>query len=479
MKRLIKNGYVLSIDPAIGAQKNCDVLIEDDRIVQVAPGIQADDAEVIDATDRFVLPGFIDTHRHVWQTPLHAVGSNWSMYHYVLYMRTTYAGLYTEKDAYLGNYAGALEGLNAGITTVVDHCHLVNSPAFADRLIAGLQDSGTRAVFCYGFFINPVFAHDLSGYTMEETPGWRYEDCKRVRSELLPDDKARVTFGISPSEINRGTVESIGKELDICRELGAHVISCHTGMGYWDFRGTRVSELADAGLVGPDMLFVHCSSFTEEEIEATKLCGAGISATPEIDIMMGMHCQVCSPGLRLYRRGLRTSLGTDIACGVSSEMFSPMRAQLSSQRAEDFDNTYQKDGKYDCRIFCSPEEVLYLATMGGAKAIHKEELIGSISPGKKADIQLIRFDSINMVSAADSDPYAAVVLYANVGDIDTVMVDGRLVKQNGKLVGIDWDRVSREIVASSKRIIEKYDRVDLAPAIDLWHGMLKDKAIYE
>ena len=462
VKKLIKNGYVLSMDPAIGEQKNCDVLIEDDHIVSVGPNLSAEGCEVIDASNCIVMPGFVDAHRHTWQTQLRAVAADWTLFDYLVLMRMAYSAFYTEEDAYLGNYVGTLESLNAGVTTVVDHCHLINSPKYADRLIDGLIDSGTRAVFCYGFFINPKY----NPFSLEQTPGWRYDDCKRVRKERLADDSARVIFGVNPSEYDSTTEDVVKEELKLCRDLGANVISAHVAMGYYDGRQYNVRKLSRAGLIGPDMLFVHGSTLTQEELDAIKKAEAGIVSTPEVDLQMGMGHPI---GLKYQKLGLRASLGLDIISNYAAEMFTQMRVMLAEQRGQENDQVAMTTQKIPGKLHTDVKDVVYLATMGGARAIHMEDRIGSLTPGKKADIQLIRTDSINMVPAAYTNPYAAVVHYANVSDVDTVIVDGKIVKQHGKLLGVDWSVLSEKMEKSIAHIAKFVNTVDHSKNADFWH----------
>ena len=281
---LIKNGYVISMDEQVGVQESCDILIEDDVIKKIASAIQESADEVIDANGCYVLPGFIDTHRHTWQTQLKTVACDWTLFNYLTYMRMAYASFYGVEDAYLGNYAGAVESLNAGITTIVDHCHLINSPEFADRLIDGLEDSGTRAVFAYGYYVNPTY----HPYHLDMTPGWRYEDSKRIRNERLHDDNGRILFGVNPSEYEQAPIEVIRQELALCKDLGAHVISAHVGMGNYDAGVKAIKKLGAEGLLTKEMLFIHGAALTDEELDLIKDADAGMSSTPEVDMQMGM-----------------------------------------------------------------------------------------------------------------------------------------------------------------------------------------------
>ena len=446
MRTLFRGGYVVSVDKTIGNVKNCDVLVDGDRIVSVGQDLPVEGAEVIDATNCIILPGFVDVHRHTWQTQLRSAAKNWTLYDYLVTMRMCYPAFYTEDDAYLGNYMGGLDSINSGITTIVDHCHLCNSPEYVDRLIDGLDNSGIRGIWCYGWYCNPKYTPEFS---LEQTPGWRYEDAKRIRRERLSNDSGRILFGVNPSEYDSAPNEVVVDELKMCRDLGAKVISAHVGMGYYDSGRGNVDNLRKLGLIDSDMLFVHCSALRPEEYEVIKQVGAGIACTPEVDMQMAMGH---SPALRSHKMGIRTGLGLDITSNYASEMFTQMRVILADQRAQDNDYVAMTYRGIPSRLYDDADTALYLATMGGASAIHMEHEIGSITPGKKADIQLIRYDSPNMTPM--NDPVNAVVHYANVGDIDTVMVDGVIRKQGGKLVNINWSDIAAQAEKSVSHIME-------------------------
>ena len=153
---LIENGYVLSLDDAIGELEQGSVLVEGDRIAAVAAAIEAPDAERIDAGGMVVMPGFVDTHRHTWQTALRAICADWTLMEYFRGIRLNISPEYAPDDVYAGNFVGALEALDAGVTTILDFSHCNNSPGHADAGIAGLRDAGIRAVYAYGYYPSPV-----------------------------------------------------------------------------------------------------------------------------------------------------------------------------------------------------------------------------------------------------------------------------------------------------------------------------------
>ncbi len=466
MKTMIKNGYVVSVDPKIGEVKNCDILIEDGIIKEVGCNLVCPDASVIDAKDHIVMPGFVDNHRHNWQSQLRTVASEWTLFDYMANMRSVYSSMYTPEDAYIGNYLGAVESLNAGITTMVDHCHLINSPEHSDKLVDGLVDSGIRGVFCYGFFVNPKY----HPYRKESEAGWRYEDAARIKTERFKDENALVSFGVNPSEVAITPFDIVKKELELSRAMGAKIISCHAATGFYDFGGQIVAKLYKAGLLGNDMIFVHGASFTDEELDMIKVCDAAVIATPETELQMGMGKPVA---FRCLDRGVKTSVGLDIISNCSAEMFTQMRLLLQCQRADENEEFAGKYGKAPGRVRRSTRDVLYLATQGGADSINIGDVIGSITPGKRADIIMIKTDELNMAPVVNN-PIGSIIYYANASNIDTVMVNGELKKFKGKLVNVDVPNLIEKVVDSRKRLDQEFALVDPNFNDRLWKDIYKD-----
>jgi len=436
---LIRGAHVLTQDPALGELPRADLLVEGDAIRAIAPTLDVADCEQIDAAGSIALPGFVDAHRHVWQTQLRTLAADWTLFEYTARMRMIYASLYRPEDAHLGNLCGALEALDAGITTLADHAHIVNSPEHADAALDGLEQAGIGGVFCYGLYANPRH----HPFRLELDPGWRLADARRLRRSRLAADDGLLRMGLAPVEVEYAPFEEVERELRFARELGAWRISCHVGMGKYD-RGTRiVARLGEAGLLAEDLLLVHGSALGDDELAMIADAGAGIAATPETELQMGMGHPVAA---RALARGARAALGIDIVSDYRGDMFSQMRLLLQAQRAREHDAAPGPPRRLRLRT----RDVLELATIGGARALGLDGRIGSLAPGKQADLILIATDAIHMVPA--SDAAAAVVLHAQPSDVRTVLVAGRVVKRDGRLVGVDWPRLAERLRASSERI---------------------------
>ncbi len=451
---LIRGGRVLTLDPDLGDFEAADVLIEGELIAAVSPSIEVDGCEVIEAAGMVVSPGLVDTHRHVWQTQLRGVAADWSLFDYFSQMRSIYSAFYGADDAYLGNYVGALEALDAGITTLVDHCHIINSPEHADEAIRGLMESGIRGIFCYGLFSNPL----PSPLRPEPDPSWRFEDARRVRRRHFASGDGKLTMGLAPAEVEAMDFGAICDEIALGREIGAKRISCHVAMGAYDTGRRLVAELSKATLLGDDLLFVHGSSLSDEELGLIADHGAALSTTPETELQMAMGHPVVG---RALQHGATVSLGVDIVSNFAGDLFSQMRLQLQAERGRRNEQLQAPPRT----ISPSAREVLELATREGARALGLDAQIGSLSPGKQADLILTRTDALH--SAGVTDPVAALVFYARPTDVDTVFVAGRPVKRAGQLVGVKWPSLRDRLVQSSEGIREGFRSVDLGPVVDL------------
>lgn len=455
---LIRGGRVLTMVEGRG-EEALDLLLEGERIVQVGSNLACDDALVVDARGSIVLPGFVDTHRHVWQTQLRTVAADWSLFNYFTQMRLVYSAFYEPDDVFLGNHVGALEALDAGITTVVDHCHILHSPEHSDEAVRGLGESGIRAVFCYGLFESPAYREDArrSGLPAD----WRRKDAKRLRQERFSSDDGLLRWGFAPAEIDANPYEANVAEIRLARELGALRISCHVAMGAYDSGQRFVEHLGRDGLLAEDLLFVHGSSLTDDELRRMADSGAAVSATPETEMQMAMGFPVA---IRARDAGVRSSLGIDIVSNYSGDMFAQMRLCLQASRALE-NAEYERRGRAPRRIRLTARDVLDLATRGGAEAAGLAGSIGTLEAGKQADVVLLRTDAIHMTPAIDA--VGAVVLQANSSDVDTVFVAGRCVKKDGRLVGVDWPALSERLQASSRRIVGGMQSVSLASIEDL------------
>lgn len=466
----IRNGTVVSVDEEIGVKYNCDVLVENGTITAVGNNLKVPNGIAeIDATDCIISPGFVDTHRHTWQTQLKNVTSDALLPEYFFNIRNIYGSCYNARDAYLGNLVGALESIDAGITFLIDHCHMINSPRHSDAVVEGLRDAQIRAVFCYGLYRNQKWTGVAEGTIQDETvPDWRLEDAKRVKDKYFPTNSpdTLLRFGFAPAEVERYSVdESIG-QLEYGRKIGAALITGHISLGKMDRGVNFIRKLKQRKLLGPDLLFSHCASLHDDELDAVREYGVSLSVTPETEMQMAMGPPIV---FRAADRKCNASLGCDVACNNPIDMFQQMRLMLQAQR--NTDNVAVEGVPTTISRKC--HEVLRLATMGGAECVGLKDVIGSITVGKRADLVLTKCTSMRLTPV--HDPVRALVLYANASDVDTVLIDGLIVKQGGNLTGFDWPTLRKDLLESSKNII---DRSKAAPLDEIKHRILTEKSAW-
>lgn len=439
---LIKSGTIVTMDRGIPDLPSGDVLIEDDRILAVEPAIEASDAEVIDAANAIVMPGFVDAHLHTWQTCLRGVAADWTILEYLHTMHASIAPGFTPDDIYISTLIGALNQLNSGATTLVDWCHNNSTPAHTDRAIDALEEAGIRAIFMHG---SPKPDPKPGQKHFSEIPHPRSE-LERLRRDRLTTSDALVTLGMAILGPAYSTYEVSRQDLTLAREMGL-VVSMHVGGGPM-LTPDGFRRLVAEGLVDDRVNIVHGNSIPADDLRALVEHGATITVTPDIELQMGYGD--CLTG-RLRALGARPSLGVDIESLIGGDMFTVMHVALQAQRHADNLATLRATSKAPDRVSIRCREALEWATINGAQMIGIDHRIGSLTPGKQADLVLLRGDDLNLFPVID--PIPAIVLHANVGNVDTVLVAGRKVKQSGRLIYHDLARKKQVLADASRRIL--------------------------
>jgi 5-methylthioadenosine/S-adenosylhomocysteine deaminase len=423
-RTLIRNGFVISMDPNVGDVAAADVLVDGDRIDYVGPRLGTDpEAEVIDATGMIVIPGLIDGHRHTWEALLRGVSVDWTLAHYYQGLRVVVARHYRPEDSYAANLIGILDSLDAGVTTTLDWSHNINSPEHADATIGANLDSGARVVFAYG-------NSNDEWLPVSDVPHSR--DAMRIRDQYFSSDDQLVTMQMGPRGPQYATDEVNRHDIELARELDLRM-SMSVGDGEWGKSGP-LFKMRDQGLLGPDIGYVHCTSLTNEELQIIADTGGQAVISPDLEAQMWGHPAT----LRLMDVGVNPSLSVDCVTSISGDLFGVMRTALTVQRALDHD-TADAQGETLELLRLTARDVLELATQAGAKFCGLEDEVGSLTVGKQADLVLIDATGINL--APLNNPIGAVVLATQRGDIDTVMVAGKVVKRHGRLVDVDVRKV--------------------------------------
>jgi len=438
---LIKSGIVVTLDPSVPDLRRGDVLIEADRIAAIAPEIRAE-APVLDAAGMIVMPGLVNAHQHTWQTCLRGIAADWTILEYLHTMHASIAPAFRPDDIYVSTLAGALNQLNSGTTTLVDWCHNNPTPAHSDRAIDALQESGIRAVFLHG---SPKPDPKPGQRHFSEIPHPRAE-IERLARDRLPSREALVTLGMAILGPAYSTYEVSRQDLTLAREMRM-LASMHVGGGTM-LTPDGFQRLVAEGLVSPTVNIVHGNSIPFEELRALVGEGASITVTPDIELQMGYGD--CLTG-SLRRLGSAPSLGVDIESFIGGDMFAVLRVALQAERhAEDL-ATIAKTGRAPERISVPCREALRWATLEGARMLGMERRIGSLAPGKQADVILLRAEDQNLFPV--TDPVAAIVLHANAANVDTVLVAGKIAKRAGKLLYPDLAAQKSALAEASRRIL--------------------------
>jgi cytosine/adenosine deaminase-related metal-dependent hydrolase len=427
---LIKGAYVLSQDPDIGELAGGDVLIEGDRIAEVGKGLSAEGAQVIDATGDIVIPGFIDTHRHTWETSIRTCAPDYALITYFSAILDQFAPKYRPDDVLAANRWGALECINAGITTLVDWSHIMNTDEHAYGALQGLQETGIRSVFAFGFpntsLVTWWFGPDYAG-SVERIDG---DLARRLRSGPLSDDSALVTMGLATRGTNFCKPDVVRYEWELAKELGINV-TVHVAMDRFGYTKGQLTGLRDLDLLYPDTTYIHASHLTDEEWLLVRDSGGNVSLAPQIEVQMGHGW---APAQKAESLGIPVGLSSDVATTASADQFTQMHAVFGSERGRRHQASWDEnlDGLEATPDLITARQVLRWATLDGAKVAGLGDQTGSITPGKKADIVIIDGHAVNTYPVID--PVAAVVCAADVSNVDTVIIDGVIRKQDGKLL---------------------------------------------
>ena len=438
-RTLIRGGHVMSMDPAVGDFVGGDVLLEGDRIVEVGQSIDAPDAEVIDAEGRIVMPGFVDTHHHQFETSLRSYLPNGIMFpdptrpgarNYLDDILGKFSKVFRPEDVYIAELFGGLSQLDAGVTTVLDVSQIHHSPEHSDAVIEGMKAAGRRGVFGY-----------FEGYG----PDVQYpQDARRIRDEHFASDDQLLTMlmggeaylpGVDPLEL-----WNLGKELDLM--IGLHVVG---SLGMQETMDRLIPHYTDKHL------FIHMTGMSDAAWNRAQEVGAHISLSVPIEMQMRHGMPPIQKALDL---NMQPSLSVDVECTMSADFFTQMRGAMTLQRALANQQALEQ-GPENAPALLAARDVLEMATVNGAKGLRLDHKTGSLTPGKQADVILLSADALN-VAPLNNVP-GAVVTLMDRSNVETVMVAGQIRKWQGAMVGHDIAALTDRITASRDHLFEAAD----------------------
>jgi cytosine/adenosine deaminase-related metal-dependent hydrolase len=422
-RKLITNACVITLDPQLGDFPCADILVEGDKIAAVGPHLDAPDAERIDGTGMIAVPGFVDGHRHTWQTILRHMNADMTFWEYYANELGRYGPLHKPEHRYAGVLAGALESLDAGTTTLVEYALCVEEPEDADSAVEALREAGIRGFYCHGV------GADWKKWLNNSDLPHPAEEARRVRAKYFASNDGLLRFGMALRGPQFTTPAVNRRDFDLARDLGARITMHLIGPGLQAMRD----------YVGPDTCYVHGTLCTDLELELIRDSGGHVNVATEGE--MNKHFGPMTK--RLLDKGMRPSLSVDGGGTSSNDMFMAMRLTIQEVRMRYLEEHWQKFGKPLDHLSVTCRDALEWGTIEGARAFGMEDLIGTLTPGKQADIVLVRHDSLHLSPV--NHPIASLVQAAGARDVDTVLVAGQVKKRDGKLVGVDLERVRRKL----------------------------------
>jgi 5-methylthioadenosine/S-adenosylhomocysteine deaminase len=433
---LVRNGHVLTMDPALGDIPGGDVHVKSGEIVAVGKNLKAPGAMVLDARRRIVLPGLIDTHWHMWTTFLRSMAGDKPEQGYFP-VTTAYGQVMRPEDMYRSTRLAAAEAIYSGTTTVNDECHNVRSHDYAVADIRALQETGLRARWSYGAYrgMPPTQPRDLADFEALHRDWPKYSN-----GGLITLGFVWSGIGSTASPLPPERFEMARKEIEAARRLGVplsvHLSAKENTPPGW------VEALAQEKFLGKDLLLIHVLSASPAEMKLVAAAGASISVSPGPELRIGYGltkaCDFDEAGINVC-----VSLDTTPLTG-NAHLFGILKLLRNAENAKAFD-----EFKFTAR------RALEFGTIHGARALGIDHLTGSLTPGKRADLILVKTDTLNM--GVFTDAAHLLVEATEPSNVDTVVVDGRILKREGKLTALDPEQViadaSATLQEATKRVV--------------------------
>jgi cytosine/adenosine deaminase-related metal-dependent hydrolase len=418
---IVKGAYILTMDPSLGEIESGDIHVRNGAIVAVGRNLSAPGAQAIDASGMIALPGFIETHWHMWGAVARNMAGPTKETGYY-YISRLLGQFFTPEDNARGVRLALAEGINTGLTTFNNWSHNLLAPEYADAELAVHREVGARARFSYG-------------YSRKTAPNSTLplDDVARVQKQWFGGGNTSadglLTLGIASRGPENNSIEICEKEWAFARARKLAITS-HMGTSAARVKKREgIQSLAKAKLLGPDVLLIHDTNNSPEDLKLLAETKTPVSMSPFTELRTGFGI---TPVDDFLKAGVPVSLSVDTTIlSGNADMFAIMKA---------IENI--ADGHAVSEYAISPQRVLEMATIDGARALGIDDKVGSLKPGKRADFMLVRTDAVNMIPF--TVPARMIVQSAQPANVDAVVVDGRFLKKDGKLTTVDVDRLRRD-----------------------------------
>jgi 5-methylthioadenosine/S-adenosylhomocysteine deaminase len=425
---LLKGGTIISMDAAVGDFVLGDILIQGKKIAAVGANLKVSGPapRLVDASNTIVIPGFVDCHRHSWEGVLRRIIPNGDIAKYTATTHQGFAPYYRPRDMYIGNLITALGCIDAGITCIIDNSHNSRSAAHSDAAIQALFDSGIRAVHASGAPQREPWDHQ-----------WP-QDLERLQKRFFASDDQLVTLRMFSGldRVNYG----------VARKLNLRITTEFQGAA----AAVTLEQFWNEKLLGPDITYNHCGGLTDLAWQRIRESGGTVDVCPRSDPQYAL-----GDGLPAFQKaldhGIRPGLSVDNEVSYGTDMFTEMHVVFNIQRA--FATNRRVSGDANSPKLVNVREVLECATVNGAACAGLTAKCGTLSPGKEADIVMIRTDDINLYPS--NNALGTVVAAADIKNIDTVIIGGVIRKSGGKMIGVKWPMLRARIDESRTYLFQK------------------------
>jgi 5-methylthioadenosine/S-adenosylhomocysteine deaminase len=424
-RTLFKGGTIVTMDPKVPNLLTGDVLVDGGRIAAVGVNLRADGAEVIDAAGSIVMPGFVDAHHHMWLGVMRRMMPDVDdLFAYIDVVAEKLGTHYRPLDMYLSTKLTAIASLDAGVTTIIDACHSSRSPEHTDAALDALDGAGIRALHMVGAAMD-----------------------KNAPKAHLPADLKRLSDNWNHGDglVRVGLFGQLNLDWwKVARGLDMHILT--------EFIGDLAKlgpEFAKPGVLGPHNIFNHCTRVPQETWKMFADAGVNITVNPRSDALFGFDDETFAYQ-QAIDHGLTPALGIDLDTAFGSDLFGEMHALFGQQRSAMRYRRFQGEQSVPAPI--SVEAVLKAATVNGARAAGLEREIGTLTPGKQADIITVRTNGVAVFPVTNA--IGTIVQAVERSDVDTVMVAGAIRKRAGKLVGVDVAKLTADVTASRNYLLE-------------------------